>query len=592
MKKTAYALIASVFVMMAAKAQTLQEGLNHLYADRMQSAVGVFQKLLAVNPNNIEASYWLGQSYFDDDRNDLAKEVYEKALTANGQAPLLLVGMGHYLLTEKKIDEARQKFETAITMSKDKKGKDNADILNAIGRAHTDSKNGDFKYAEQVLHNAAAINPKNADIFINLGNAIRKARPGEAGKDAFEAYRNALSQNPNLAYAYVRIAKLFETQRNWDLVLENLNKSLSVDPNFSLAYYELFYYYFSRKDFQNAELYFNKYAGSRPNESNVDHDYLKSQLCWAKKDYDCAIAQAESVKIAMGAKVKPRVSKQLSYSYLGKNDFASAKKNVDAFFATEKDGFIPADYKLKAEIYAGAGVPCEELYGIYLAGAAVDTVLQDKVDYLTDAADDFKKRNCKVQEADMRLVIFNTRRSPNPLGLLNVGILYAQTDKLLKADSILAAYSQLQPDSILGYYWRGRVNSTIDTSYKSEPYLTNMISSYSKAQDIALTDKVRYKSLGTTATLALIGYFNNVKNDRVQTLVYAKKGLELDTSNAQLKGIVEYLEKASKQPIKSGSAPAKQQSGTKPTSGKPVAKKPSAIKTTTSQAKPKKNTSI
>src|SRR5258708_3665373 len=125
MKKTAIALIASAFVMTVARAQTLQEGLNHLNADRFQSAIGVFQKLLAVNPNNVEATYWLGQTYFDMDENSKAKEVYEKALPASNNHPLLLVGMGHYLLLDNKINDARQKFETAITMSKDKKGKDN-----------------------------------------------------------------------------------------------------------------------------------------------------------------------------------------------------------------------------------------------------------------------------------------------------------------------------------------------------------------------------------------------------------------------------------------------------------------------------------
>jgi len=589
MKKTAIALIASVCVMTVARAQTLQEGLNHLNADRFQSAIGVFQKLLAVNPNNVEATYWLGQTYFDMDENLKAKEVYEKALPASNNHPLLLVGMGHYLLLDNKINEARQDFETAITMSKDKKGKDNPDILNAIGRAHTDAKTGDYKYAEQVMQSAVALNPKNPDIFLNLGNAIRKARPGEAGKDAFEAYRNALALNPNYAYAYVRIAKLFETQRNWDLVLENLNKALSVDPNFSLAYYELFFYYFARKDFPNAEMNFNKYVSTRPNEDKWEHDYLNAQLCFIKKDYDCAIAKGEQVRTLKGASVKPRVLRLLSHAYNEKKDYVNARKNVDEFWLKEKDPFVAADFKLKAQIYAGSGVPCEELYGIYLAGA-VDTVLQDKIDYLTDAADDFKKRNCKVQEADMRLVIFNTRKQPNPLGLLNVGILYTQTDKLLRADSVLQAYIQLQPDSILGYYWRGRVNSTIDTTYKVEPYVTNMITNYSKAQDIALTDKVRYKSLGTTSTLALIGYFNNVKNDKAQTLLYAKKGLELDTSNAQLKGIVDYLEKAianpGKQPPanKTGTPPVKQ-TGNKPSAAKPVAAKQTIVK-----AKPKTET--
>jgi tetratricopeptide (TPR) repeat protein len=555
MKKTILTLLASGSMIIATKAQTIQEGLNHLYADRFQSAVNTFQKLLAVNPNNIEATYWLGQTYFDMDDNNMAKQVYEKALTANGNAPLLLVGMGHYNLVSGKKNEARQNFETALSMSKDKKGKDNPDVLNAIGRAHTDAKMGDYKYAEQVLRTASELNPKSTEIWLNLGNAIRKARPGEAGRDAYEAYHKALELNPNFAYAYVRLAKLFETQRNWDLVLENLNKAVSVDPNFSLAYYELFFYYFVRSDFPNSEKYFNKYIGSRPNEEKWEHDYLNAQLCYIKKDYDCAIAKGEAVRAQMGAKVKPRVLRGLAYAYLEKKDFAKAKAADDEFFAKEKDGFVPADYKRKAEIAAGSGVPCEELYGIYLAGAAVDTVLQTKVDYMNDAAEDFKKRGCKKQEADMRLTIFNTRNKPNPLGLINIGILYTQSDQLAKADSIFAAYTALQPDSIYGHYWRGKVNGTLDTTFKAEPYVSNMINGYTKALDIAQTDKARYKSLGTTSSLALIGYYNNIKLDKEAALIPALKGLELDTSNAQLKGIIEYLKTKT---------PAKQQKQTAP----------------------------
>ena len=555
MKKTILTLLASGSMIIATKAQTIQEGLNHLYADRFQSAVSTFQKLLAVNPNNIEATYWLGQTYFDMDDNNMAKQVYEKALTANGNAPLLLVGMGHYNLLSGKVNEARQNFETALSMSKDKKGKDNPDVLNAIGRAHTDAKMGNYKYAEQVLRTASELNPKSTEIWLNLGNAIRKARPGEAGRDAYEAYHKALELNPNFAYAYVRLAKLFETQRNWDLVLENLNKAVSVDPNFSLAYYELFFYYFVRSDFPNSEKYFNKYVGSRPNEEKWEHDYLNAQLCYIKKDYDCAIAKGEAVRAQMGAKVKPRVLRGLAYAYLEKKDFAKAKAADDEFFAKEKDGFVPADYKRKAEIAAGSGVPCEELYGIYLAGAAVDTVLQTKVDYMNDAAEDFKKRGCKKQEADMRLAIFNTRNKPNPLGLINIGILYTQSDQLAKADSIFTAYTALQPDSIYGHYWRGKVNGTLDTTFKVEPYVSNMINGYTKALDIAQTDKTRYKSLGTTSSLALIGYYNNIKLDKEAALIPALKGLELDTSNAQLKGIVEYLKTKT---------PAKQQKQTTP----------------------------
>src|SRR5436190_567134 len=575
MKKTMFAILASVSLVSVSKAQTVQEGLGHLYADRWQSAVGVFQKLLAQNPNNIEASYWLGQTYFDMDENDKAREVYDKGLAASNNAPLLLVGKGHSLLTDKKPNEARQQFELALSMSKDKKGKDNPDILNAIGRAHIDVKEGDFKYAEQILRTASELSPKNADIFLNLGNAIRKARPGEAGHDAFEAYRKALEISPNFAYAYVRIAKLFETQRNWDLVLENLNKAAYVDPNFSVAYYELFFYYFVRSDIPNAETYFNKYVNSRPNEEKWEHDYLNAQLCYIKKDYDCAVSKAESVRTLQGAKVKPRVLRILAYAYLDKKDFAKAKAADDEFFAKEKDGFNPADYKRKAEIAAGSGVPCEELFGIYLQGAAADTVLQSKIDYLTDAAKDFEKRGCKKQDADMRLVVFNLRKNPNPLSLINIGILYTQVDQFPKADSVFRVYTQLSPDSILGYYWIGKVNATLDTTYKVEPYVTNMVNGFTKALDIAGTDKLRHKNLGVTSALSLIGYYYNIKADKEAALAVLGKGLELDTANAQLKNIKGILERKTPakqtQPKQGNSSNGPVPNGNKPSATKPAA---------------------
>lgn len=553
MKKTYFVLSAALLLSEITMAQTIQEGVTHLYADRFKSAENTFQKMLAVNPNVIEATYWLGQTYFDDDKNDLARQLYEKALQANGNAPLLLVGMGHSDLMEGKTDEARQRFETALTLSRTKKGDDPL-ILTAIGRANVDAKKGDLAYAIEKLELAVQRDPKKADAFLELGNAYRKANPGQGGGQAFTNYKKALDVNPNFVYPYIRIAKLFETQRNWELFLQNLNDAVAKDPNFSLAYYELFYYYFYNQKYDEAESYFKKYVNSRPNEDQVEHEYLNSQLCWARKDYDCAITKAEGVKASMGTKVKPRVLRQLSYSYLGKGDFANAKKNVDEFWAKERDGFAPPDYKLRAEIYAGSGVSCEEIYGIFLEGAAVDTVLQTKIDYLSDAADFFKTKGCRKQEADMRMVIFNTRSKPNPASLVNIGILYSQAGDFKKADSLFIAYNEAFPDSIYGYDWRGRVNFTIDTSMTIEPYVTNLIQNYLKVLTIAEGEKVRFKPQGTRAALTLVGYWNNIKADRDSALHYAQRGLAFDTTNAQFKGIVEMLSKTPKPktPAKTG----------------------------------------
>src|SRR3954470_5005624 len=111
-KVTLRVLVASLLGIAQIKAQSIQEGVNHLYAERNKSAKETFEKLVATNPNNLEAVYWLGQTYIAMEDVKSARDLYSKTLQANGNAPLLLAGMGHVNLLDGKKDEARQMFET------------------------------------------------------------------------------------------------------------------------------------------------------------------------------------------------------------------------------------------------------------------------------------------------------------------------------------------------------------------------------------------------------------------------------------------------------------------------------------------------
>ena len=117
------------------------------------------------------------------------------------------------------------------------------------------------------------------------------------------------------------------------------------------------------------------------------------------------------------------------------------------------------------------------------------------------------------------------------------------------------------PDSIYGYDWKGRVNFSIDTTMTVEPYASIFVSSYQKTLDIALTDKLRYKGQGTRAALFLAGYFNNIKSSRDSALMYVVKGLEIDSTNLQLKNIKEIFDK---QPTKGTQKPPAKTTGNKP----------------------------
>ena len=67
---------------------------------------------------------------------------------------------------------------------------------------------------------------------------------------------------------------------------------------------------------------------------------------------------------------------------------------------------------------------------------------------------------------------------------------------------------------------------------------------------------------GTRAALVLAGYYNNVHSNRDTAYLYVLKGLEIDSTNAQLKSIKQMFD--TQKPAKSPGTPSK--GNNKPTS--------------------------
>src|SRR5436853_5173380 len=95
MKTTITTLFAALLGIAGLKAQTIQEGVSNLYADRLKTAKQTFEKIVAANPNNLEAVYWLGQAELEMNDVASADQLYSKTLNANGNAPLVLAGQGN-----------------------------------------------------------------------------------------------------------------------------------------------------------------------------------------------------------------------------------------------------------------------------------------------------------------------------------------------------------------------------------------------------------------------------------------------------------------------------------------------------------------
>ena len=159
-------------------AQSIDEGKKFLNYERYTSAQNVFSKLVAANPNDAEAVYWLGQTYIENEDNPdtvAAQTLYQKTLQANPNQPLIMVGIGEIELMQGHKEDARNRFETAISLAKKK---DLPEVLTAVGRANVDTKSGDPVYAIDKLNQAADKDKKNPEIQIDLGDAYRKMIDG------------------------------------------------------------------------------------------------------------------------------------------------------------------------------------------------------------------------------------------------------------------------------------------------------------------------------------------------------------------------------------------------------------------------------
>lgn len=250
-----------------AMAQTVDQGKKFLYYQRYKSAKETFDKILASNPNNIEAIYWQGQALMEMKDSVAAQDLYSKALQSNGNAPLLLAGMGEVELRQGKTTDARQHFETAISLTK---GKD-VDVFNAVADANIDAKAGDAAYAIEKLNQAMQTKKfNNVETYILLGDAYRKLIDGG---NAVQSYQKALTVDPKYAEAKYKIGKIYLTQNNKEFFLPAFEEAVQMDPAYAPAYYELFYYYYFHWDAAKATDALDKYiANSDPGQRTLFKD--------------------------------------------------------------------------------------------------------------------------------------------------------------------------------------------------------------------------------------------------------------------------------------------------------------------------------
>ena len=525
------ALLAANF----SRAQTIEEGRDLLYYEKYISAKNVFQKLVDANPNNVDAVYWLGQTLIaPQDDKDIAgaKALYLKALAANSNSGLLMAGVGHIELLEGKTADARNHFETAISLS----GGKNIAVLNAVGFANGDfySKSGDGAYAVEKLKQAVAIKGmKDPDVYLNLGDAYRKLAAD--GGNAQLSYEAALAVKPNYARAEYRIGRIYQTQGSSqeEIYMKYYNAAIAMDPNYTPVYWTLYQLFYETNVGRSAG-YLEKYLIAKgADEPNAC--FLRAQIIYAQALYQQAITKSDeciATATAAGANPYPNLYGLKAYSYYKLGDSLNAKSSFDLYFHNQKpDKLGPGDYEIYAKVllkFPGN----ESLAGTFIEKAVeMDSTEADKVTLLKSIATSYETQKDYKDAADWYRKIINIKAMPSRTDIFNGGYNYYRSGDPQTSIAVFNVFTQKYPEDILGYYWIGKASWVIDSTMSLD--MPNH--AFEKVIQLgeATPDKSKIKTQLMTAYKYMVAYYATIRQDKDSALNFVGRALALDSTDQE-----------------------------------------------------------
>ncbi len=510
-------------------AQTMEQGKKFICNERFKSAKDVFQKIIAADPNNDEATYWLGQSIIRPDDatpKDLtdAKNLYQSKLNANN-SNVLMAGIGHIELIEGKVPDARNHFEAAISLSQGK----NIAVLNAIGYANGnfDSKNGDAAYAIEKLKQATQIKKFNdPDVLVNLGDAYRKM--GDGG-NAIISYQAALNLDPKYARADYRIGKIYQSQGKGQesIYIEHYEKAMASDPSFAPVYANLFTYFYETNVAKASE-YFEKWMAN----SDLDNKtcYYRASLKYAQGLFMEAVNQINECIAVESPNPYPKLFglKANAYNKL-KDSIKTIESYTEYFKHQDADKIVPIDYIDYAMNLLK--IPGNEIQAGLLIDKAVglDSIEANKLIFLKNAAQFFESRKKFKDAADWYNKIITVKKNPSKFDINTTGFNYFKGGAYQQAIDIFTLSSTKFPDDPYAYNMIGKSSWAIDTTM--EKGMAN--AAFGKTIQLSLADTIKYKAQLLNSYKYFVAYYANIMKDKNMAISYVEKALSLEPSDAE-----------------------------------------------------------
>lgn len=227
----------------------LENALNSFKKGDYKAAIKDFEELNSMEPDNAGVLNNLGLCYANMEENDKAIEYYLKALQLDSKLVQTYVNLSDVYYKEKKIIDAINMLETAVTLMPE-----NTVLKNCLARFYIEDVRYDLAITQ--LCEILDIEPDNVDAAWDLGNVYFETGEYE---NAIAHYEMVLEKITDNSIMYFQTAAACEAADELDKALSYHLKAISYNPNFYPSYKKLGILFSARGDKESAIEYFEDY---------------------------------------------------------------------------------------------------------------------------------------------------------------------------------------------------------------------------------------------------------------------------------------------------------------------------------------------
>ncbi len=209
--------------------QQLESGWSHYQAGRLAEAEEFYRKVLAMQPNHVDALHLLGLLASRKGQLDAAVEFIQRAVRLKPDFAEAYANLGNIFKNLGQVDEAIAAYRQAVRLKP------------ALAEAHCNL--GNALQSKRQLDEAIAsyrqairLKPGLAQAYNNLGNALKNK---EQIDEAIVSYRQAIRLKPDYVEAHYNLGKALQYTEQLDEAIVEHGQAIRLKPDLAEAHCNL-----------------------------------------------------------------------------------------------------------------------------------------------------------------------------------------------------------------------------------------------------------------------------------------------------------------------------------------------------------------